>query len=210
MKTHARVTHLFVMGVFLSMAAGCAFGNRHATLVYPPEEGTMDPGPGVAEASPAPAVTGEPIILLPFADERSQKKFIGEVRNGWGMHTADVVTEDNIANWVTEAIKIELGKAGYNVTKVEDLSSPSSSRVVAGEVLTVYCTALWSYEGEVSFYARVEEDGKEVFRRRYTGKGSAGLNWTAAARSYGNSLSLALADAIGSFVADLNSIKAVK
>lgn len=210
MKTHARLTHLFVMVVFLSTAAGCAFGTRTVTLVYPPDEEAKGAGPGVAEASPAPAVTGEPIILLPFADERSEKRVIGEVRNGWGMRTADVVTEGDIAKWVTEAIETELKKAGYNVTKVEDLSSPSSGRVVAGEVLTVYCSALLSYEGEVSFYARVEENGKEVFRRRYTGEGSAGLNWTATERSYGNSLSLALASAVGSFVADLNSIKGVK
>ena len=209
MKTHVRVTHLLVMLGFFSVATGCAFGTRHVTLVYPPEqkEVTKALGPKAAEASPAPAVTSESIILLQFADERSEKRLIGEVRNAYGMRTADVVTEGNVAEWVTEAMKMELEKAGYNVTKVESLSSPTTGPVVAGEILTVHCTALWSYEGEVSFYARVHENGKEIFKRRYTGKGSVGLNMAATARSYGSSLSLALASAVRSFLADLSAIR---
>jgi hypothetical protein len=82
MKSHARATHLLVMIGLFSVATGCAFGNRHATLIYPPEEGTKDPGPGVAEASPAPAVTGESIILLQFADKRSKRGVIGD----WDAH----------------------------------------------------------------------------------------------------------------------------
>ncbi len=206
MKSYARVTHLLVMVGFFSVATGCAFGNRHATLVYPPEEESKDPGPGVAEASPAPAVTGEPIILLQFADKRSKGRVIGEVQNGFGMHTADVVTEDSVAEWVTGALEMELRKAGYEVIDGEDLESPATGPVVIGEVLAVYCTAYWSYDGEVSFVASVKEGGKEILKKQYTGKGSAGTNWTATARSYAQSLSLALADAIGSLVDDLNAV----
>ncbi len=207
MKSYSRMTHLLIMVGFFSVATGCAFGNRHATLVYPPEEGTKDPGPGVAEASPAPVVTGESIILLQFADKRSKERVIGEVLNGFGMHTADVVTEDSIAEWVTGAVEMELRKAGYEVIDGEDLESPATGPVVTGEVLVVYCWPYFSYDGKVSFVASVKEDGKEILKKQYTGKDYAGtINWAGTARSYAQSLSLALADAIGSLMADLNAI----
>lgn len=215
MKFPARVKSLLVIIGCLSLAAGCAFGSRHATLIYPPEKeikaldpkvAEASPGPEVAESSPAPAGGGEPIILLQFADDRSDKRLIGEVQNGFGMHTADVVTETNVAEWFTEALEMELEKAGYNTTKVESLSSPTSGTVVGGKILTVYCTAYWSYDGEVAFYAWVEEDGIKIFKRRYLGKGSAGTNWGATAKSYAQSLSLALADALQHLVGDLSSI----
>lgn len=207
MKSYARATHLLVMIGLFSVVTGCAFGNRHATLIYPPEEGSKNSGSGVAEASPAPAVTGESIILLQFADKRSKGRVIGEVQNTFGMHTADVVTEDSVAEWVTGALDMELRKAGYEVINGEDLEGPATGPVVTGEVLVVYCTAYFSYDGEVSFVASVKEGSKEILKKQYTGTGSAGTNWTATARSYAQSLSLALADAIGSLVADLNAIK---
>jgi hypothetical protein len=122
------------------------------------------------------------------------------------MHTADVVTEDSVAEWVTGALEMELRKAGYEVINGEDLVGRSTGRVVTGEVLAVYCTAYFSYDGEVSFVASVKEGSNEILKKQYTGKGSAGTNWTATARSYAQSLSLALADAIGSLVADLNAV----
>ena len=213
MKIPARVKNLLAILGCLSVVTGCAFGNRHATLVYPPEEETKALDPKVAEASttpaetsPAPAPAGQSITLLQFADERLDKRVVGEVQNALGMHTADVVTETDVTEWVTEALKIELEKAGYNVTKVESLSGSSQGPVVGGKIHTVYCSAYWSYDGEVAFYAWVEEDGIKIFKRRYVGRGSAGTNWTATARSYAQSLSLALADALDHLVADLSTI----
>ncbi len=202
MKTHARLTHLLVMIGFFCVATGCAFGTRHVTLVYPPEEVTKDVGPGVAEASSPPAVTGEPIILLQFVDERSDRRVIGEAQNLRGRNTHDVVTEDNVAEWVTRALKMDLEKAGYQVMKTD---SPATGRVISGKIMTVYCTARWTYQGKVLFVASVKEDGKEILKKPYRGEGSTGINWTMAARSYAKSLSLALADAIGRFVADLKA-----
>ena len=62
-----------------------------------------------------------------------------------------------------------------------------------------------TYEGEVSFFAQLQKDGKEILRKRYTGKGSAGMNWGAASESYGSSLAEALSLGIRELVADVNS-----
>jgi hypothetical protein len=73
-----------------------------------------------------------------------------------------------------------------------------------GDILTVYCTALFSYEGEVSFFAHVEKDGRQLVNNRYTGKGSAGLNWAATGSGYAASIESALKAGIAPMLADLH------
>ncbi len=181
-----------------------AFGNRHVTLNYPPEKQSESSGPKVAEAASA-TVNGKSIVLMQFVDQRSNKSVIGEVRNGWGMHTADVVVENDVSGWLTNAVRMELEKLGYKVSLGKDNGASAANIVLGGEVLQVYCTAMMTYEGEVSFFAQLQKDGKELLRKRYTGKGSAGLNWGAASSSYGSSLAEALSIAIKDMVVDVNS-----
>ncbi len=190
-----RVVQIFIIFVLLSSLCSCAFGNRHVTLNYPPEKQSEDAGPTIAEAVPVPS-NGKSIVLMQFVDQRSNKSVIGEVRNGWGMRTADVVVENDVSSWLTNAVRMELEKSGYKVTLSSNKNDSSSNIALGGEVLHVYCTAMMTYEGEVSFFAQLQKDGKEVLRKRYTGKGSAGLNWSAASSSYGSSLEEALSVAI--------------
>jgi hypothetical protein len=122
------------------------------------------------------------------------------------MRTADVVVENDVAGWLTNAVKMELEKSGYKVTLGNNNGESSSTVVLGGEVLHVYCTAMMTYEGEVSFFAQLQKDRKELSRKRYTGKGSAGLNWAAASGSYGSSLEDALSVAIKELIVDVNSM----
>lgn len=205
MKTKGlRVVQVVLLGVLVLLMGSCAFGNRHVTLNYPPEKQFESEGPKVAEAAPVP-VNGKPIILMQFVDQRSNKSVIGEVRNGWGMRTADVVAENDVSNWLTNAVRFELEKLGYKVTLGTNNRESLSVIALGGEVLHVYCTAMMTYEGEVSFFATLQKDGKELLRKRYTGKGSAGMNWAAASSSYGGSLSEALSTALKDLVIDINN-----
>ena len=123
-----------------------------------------------------------------------------------GMRTADVIVENNLSDWLTQAIKMEMEKSGYKVTIANNNSASTSDLVLGGEILNVYCTALMTYEGEVSFFAQLKREGKEIMRKRYTGKGSAGLNWAASSSGYGSSLAEALSVAIRDLVEDVNGI----
>src|SRR6202022_2479246 len=94
---------------------GCSFGNRHVTLTYPPQQAPA------ARSGEAPSPVVEPrrrVVLVTFLDQRSKKQTIGSVHNGFGMHTADVMAENEVAPWVTNAIGTELEKAGFAVTRV--------------------------------------------------------------------------------------------
>lgn len=206
MVSHFKMISLLVMCSTFFLISACAFGTRNVTLVYPPEKASQESGPKSAEASTSSPSIGKSIILLQFTDQRVDKRVIGEVRNGWGMRTADVVAENDVSEWITQALRMEMEKAGHKVTISKNNIISSIEPNVGGEIITVYCIALFSYEGEVSFFANIQKDGKELLKKRYSGKGSAGLNWAATASGYGESLSMALSVAAKSLVDDINEL----
>ena len=189
--------------VFVVFLAGCAFGTRNATLIYPPKpESQTVP---VAQAAAAPAAKNIALVLAPFSDQRTDKKVIGTMRNGLGMRTADVVAMNSVPEWVTQAIKTELENTGYSVTTgTASASASGASAVVSGEVLNVFCDMYFSYAGQVSLLAKASKDGKEVLNKHYSGEGSAGLAIAGTAASFGQSLALALAVAVKQFVSELD------
>ena len=195
-----RCTTTLVAVIFL---AGCAFGTRNATLIYPPkaESGAVP----VAQAATRPAPKNVQIVLGPFSDQRTDKKVVGTMRNGFGMRTADVVAMNSVPDWVAQAIKMELEDSGYSVATVAGGDSAAgASAVVSGEILNVFCDMYMSYTGQVSLLARVSKGGKEVLNKHYSGEGSAGLAFAGTAESFAQSLSLALAVAVKQFVAELD------
>jgi hypothetical protein len=61
-----------------------------------------------------------------------------------------------------------------------------------------------SYEGNVSLYVKLSRNGEEVISKSYIGSGSAGVVIAGTAESFGQSLSLALSDALKQLITDLN------
>lgn len=194
----------FLIALLLVLClAGCAFGTRQPTLIYPPASDAE--GSPVAHAAPTPAPRNMQITLNPFADERSDKRVVGTVRNAWGMHTADVIPTNSVPDWVLQAIKTELRNNGYTVSDgTPDGDTESTGIVVSGDILNVYCDMNYSYMGQVSLIARVKKGGKELLNRHYAGEGSAGLAIAMTGESYAQSLALALSSAVKHFVRDLN------
>jgi len=205
MRVWKRFVSLSVCFGALLLLSACAFGDREVTLSYQPETAKSDAKAAkVTTAATVPPVADDgklAFIVVPFKDERADKNIVGEVRNGWGMHTADVVVQNDVAQWITDGLKTELAKAGYRV--VESAADDSTAAQIEGTVARVYCTALFSYEAEVSFFATLRRDGKDVINQQYHGTGSAGVNMAATSGSYKDSLNRALADALRSLIADL-------
>jgi hypothetical protein len=180
--------------------SGCAFGNRHVTLSYPPQQA---PAARSSEVS-SPVVESRPrVVLVTFLDQRPKKQTVGSVHNGFGMHTADVMAENDVAAWVTNAIGTELEKAGFAVTRVNASDRNAFDTQVSGEVLKVYCEAWTKYEAEVAFDVRVVKDGKELVKKSFSGRNDSTTNWGASSKSYGQSLAVALSNAAGNLAAEL-------
>lgn len=195
--------HCACVGALLLLGA-CAFGDRMVTLSYQTETAKAAAATtATAAATPASTASKGTYVLIPLKDERPQKQMVGEVRNGWGMHTADVVADNDVAEWVTDGIRQELAKAGYTVvgSAADDPAAPQ----IEGTVTRVFCTALFSYEADVSFFVVLRRDGKELVNRQYHGTGSAGVNMAATSGSYKESLNKALADALSDLLADIRT-----
>jgi hypothetical protein len=116
------------------------------------------------------------------------------------MHTADVVAENSVADWVTSALRSELQKAGFEVVPG---TTGNGEPVVTGEVIKVYCEAWTKYEAEVAFDVRVLRGDKEILKKSYVGKNDSTMNWAASSKSYGQALAVALANAAGNFAAEM-------
>lgn len=182
-----------ILCLLLSLCS-CAFGNRHVTLNY------MDNGKTV---TPQPQ-NGKVIVMFPFVDQRANRSMIGEVRNGYGMHTADVIADNSVAEWITNAVKMELEKAGYKVIISDRNNSPANFEM-GGSILEVHCTAMMTYEGRVSFLVQLQKRGRILLQKSYTGNGNAGVNWAASSSSYDSSIEAALSDAIKNLIPDVNT-----
>lgn len=190
--------------IVLVLSSGCAFGNRHINLAYPPARTADASHPAGSAPSASNAAPGLPtVVLVDFLDQRANKAAVGDVHNGFGMHTADVVAQNSVPEWVVTAVAIELQRAGFQVIRARSVPSAAENSVITGEVLTAYCAAWTKYEGDVSFSARVEYRGKEVLRKTYQGKIDSMTNWGASGKSYSLALSIALETAAQSFAAEL-------
>jgi hypothetical protein len=195
----ANVSRLSLLLVLAVGMGGCAFGARRATLHYPP---AAEPGAGTARAAPAAAASKAEIALAPFADGRTDKKQVGSVRNGFGMPTADVVTNDSVPDWVTGAVRTELTKAGYRV--IDNNGDAPTTPTLAGDITNVWCDAYFTYLGEVNLNVRLRRGSQDLLNKSYMGHGGAGMNWGATAEAYGQTLAIALADALMQLVIDLD------
>lgn len=202
MVVFKRAVRLVLAWGVVALLAGCAFGVRNATLLYPPK---AEPGlVPQAQASPQPAAKKAQIALVTFVDQRTEKKAVGTMRNAMGMRTADVLPTNSVTDWVTQAVKTDLEKSGYSVVSAAGAVPAGAGAVVSGEVLNVFCDMYMSYTGQVSLLMRVSRDGKELSAKHYSGEGSAGIAFAGTAESFAESLSLALAAALRKFVADLD------
>ncbi len=190
---------------FLLAASGCAFGNRNARLAYPPPAADPTASAGAATtpqpaAVPAVAPAQVTIALQRVTDARPEpRKVVGHVRNGLGMHTADVLTDDDVAAWVTYALRYELERLGVQVVG----DQPGAPVPVLGAELShVHCSAYFTYEGEVSIRAWVRAGSAYPVNQVYGGRGSSGMNWAATGEGYAECVARALQDAARKIAAD--------
>ena len=180
--------------------AGCAYGTRYVELSYPPEKEVEMSWPSTQPVAPGPRTRH---IILAVNDARETSDRIGNVRDNFGFDTASILTEDNIAVWVHDAITIELDRLGYQVLdQYGDSSNKPADRLTAS-VQKVYCDIYMVYDGEVSLQATLERAGQEPVTAEYPAKVSSGLAWALSGRAIGESLAQALQTAIRNMLHDV-------
>jgi hypothetical protein len=101
-------------------------------------------------------------------------------------------------------VAYELKLAGYRVE--ERAAAPADAIALSGDILCVYCSASFTYDGDVTLQVEAKRAGRHLLDRSYSGTGSAGANLAATGDSYSKSLSLALRAALQKVLVDLDGL----
>ncbi|TMB58744.1 MAG: hypothetical protein E6J60_03480 [Deltaproteobacteria bacterium] len=96
-------------------AAGCAF--HDVSLRLPPSVGTGLSGGDSRQV----------VVVVPFADQRSQPNRCGMQKNSYNMETASAICSEPPAAWLANLLASELRAAGFSVVTQAD--RPSAVRV---------------------------------------------------------------------------------
>ena len=118
------------------------------------------------------------------------------------MKTAPVQPTNSVTTWVDYGAKVELQNAGFAV--VPRSEATDTFLVLTGAIDTVYADAYFSYSATVSLFVRLTRNGEEILAQHFDGKGLGGANISATSKSYAQTLSLALQDALRKMVAGVN------
>lgn len=199
----AKISRLSLILIVIASISGCAFGTRRATLAYPP---AGEPTRAADEiAANASKHRNTHVLVNTFTDARENKETVGGVRNGFGMRTASVVAENDVAQWVTEAVGKELQANGYTL---ENSSSAVPVGVqpiqISGSVVNAYCDMYFHYNAYMTVDINAKRDGQVLLSKRYEKEGSEGVVWAATAQSFAESLSLSLSSLLKEFMGDLD------
>jgi hypothetical protein len=146
-----------------AVLGGCAFGDRQVSLTYKPL------------ARPVPA-SGE-VTVVTFRDERPRERLqdVGEVRNGFGMVTADVRIDrkgsvTGVGRWIADALAQELTAGGAHVRRVEtEEEARGSAVIVTGAVTKLWINMYLQYDAKLRTTVRVTRAGSAPFEREVKG-----------------------------------------
>lgn len=94
-----------LLPLLLLLATGCSQYRVHLEYLQPQHTG---------------AKLNRPTIYLEkFEDKRIDRSRVGVGRNGYNMEITDVLTEQDVATWLSNALAMEMEKAGFVVVKVD-------------------------------------------------------------------------------------------
>jgi len=188
-KRRARFQRVFII-LLMIFLSGCAFASRKTFLQY-------------TTVTPVKSANNITIEVPVFEDDRPNKDVIGNRKNVFGAETANIFSEVNVSEWITNALKSELENAGYKVVEIK------AKNKIHGIVMNVYCNTIVNYNGEVSIKVSLKAKSDILFDKVYSGK-SSDLSGVVvqSLKSYRNVLEKSLQDAMVQVVEDVD--KALK
>jgi Uncharacterized lipoprotein len=158
LKFSTPALYIFLLSLTLG---GCAFTQANLNVGY--DEAKAAKGP-LSEIPSRQLTIGE------FKDVRPERDKIGYKRNGYGMKTADILTQKPVPEIVREAVTAELSKNGHAT------ASKAPELVLAGEITTFWFDTqinFWSVEfmGTVAMDLNVTDGktGAPLLARKYQG-----------------------------------------
>ncbi|MBS0615705.1 MAG: hypothetical protein JSR58_04040 [Verrucomicrobia bacterium] len=153
-------TIYLVVGSVLCLA-GCSPAKVRDNLSYSP----------VIETQEKKQIT---LALETFEDKRSEGKIIGNFKDILGITLAEITTEQNIPQWITNAIKTELSNAGYSV-----VDAPlSDGYSINGNILRVFNKVRFGRDSSVVVEIALKKGQEVVFNKTYETHSNGTINCT--------------------------------
>jgi hypothetical protein len=124
---HPLLPAIFFAGIVsLSILSGCATVDQKIALSYSPTERSFGRHDGeifVSRAEPAPS-------------ERNSRGewIIGSINNIHGVHKADLLADRSLGDWISDALTLELKKAGYTVIYKPVIASDAPLGIQISEI----------------------------------------------------------------------------
>jgi len=140
-----RLRHAFrwVLAAGLGLPLGCLH-TQHVDLRYPPIR--LQESPAGLREDEAAAIPGTPVRVEPIGDLRDDRSSLGgeyhTSTSGCGGSTYSyrrLRTDDDVAGWVTNALRQDLQRAGYAVISGNADEADPARLIVDGEIIRVDC-----------------------------------------------------------------------
>jgi hypothetical protein len=175
----------------LLVFSGCSYGTRQIKLDYPTKTVDTPENPKY-------------VFVLKFNDRRTEKAYVGTVKDILGNRTARLVPTSDVHDWFMTGLELELARAGYSVKVVDGISPRSRVPVISGDLLTVHTETVMNHVAEVSFLAKMKKRGEVLIDKRYTVKRKVSVDIGTPSSGFAKSLTVALEEAVNQLVADMD------
>ena len=168
------ITPLQSCGMLLAasvwLLSGCAFIDQKLSLRYTPQ------------GAPAPLGVTERVLLTTIDLEASMQRkensvIIGNVKNGYGVKTADAVTESKVDEWILGELAADLQRRGFLVRRVEAFPAEydAGARVILRRLWVEQDPGFWTVGAitDLSFALELYSKGHLVRKVIVSAKGDS-------------------------------------
>ena len=185
--------HLILSSVLSILVTACV--SMDQTVSLPESE--------ISNEKPAKRSEGA-LVVPPVADQREIKDHIGLKKTAFGIPTAKIYPDRNVAVWLRESVRAELRAAGFNIVRKEETTSASTIELILLKffVEPVMGWGTETFETDLAVRLRVTTAAGRSTERDYLTRGVA-AGRDPSEKNYTPSLEQATAELIKRVVPDI-------
>ena len=160
---------IIITALLIFVYSGCAFKNQKIAIEY--------------ESNGQTSNETATICLNKFSDNRLVKHRIGIVKNGMGVETADILTDQDIRILISNSIKEEMQNLGYSVKLIDveygkGINKYDTCDIVDGQIKEVFVEpifSMFSVEGKaiITINMLIQTQSGKEFKKIYSSNGGA-------------------------------------
>jgi uncharacterized lipoprotein YajG len=169
------------------LISGCAFTEGHVNLEYQPQ----------AQAAKV-AAAAAPHVVVQVADQRPTK-VVGQKINGFGMKTADILSDNDLPATLKGAFESELSNRGFTVG-----TGGATVEVTLNSLQNQFTPGFFSGESTANIGIDVSvkrADGAVAYEKYFTGQNQESVQIFSAGNAE-ETLNAAIKDAVGKVFSD--------